>query len=252
MKKSLVFCVLIFVACAGRRMKLPSYDDFVSVQQKALQVPELEIYGKFAAAAQKKSVKASFNLLLAPGKNAYLEIIGPGQQMMNAFSLSGSGFTLLWAKDREYIQEESTPQNLQSITGFPVYADDLMLLMGGYGLNFTEWHSAKATKDGWTLEREPFTAHLMIKEQISKIEISSKTSPAVQIEYSDYQMMNNRLVPRSVHMSVPERKIDLRLGIEKLLPRDEPASADLFEVKLPSEARRLSLKEIYHGQPLIY
>lgn len=233
-------------------MKLPSYDDFVSVQQKAMNVPELEIYGRFTATAQEKSVKASFNLLLAPGKNAYLEIIGPGQQMTNAFSLNGSGFTLLWAKDREYIQEESTPQNLQSITGFPVYADDLMLLMGGYGLNFAEWHSAKAAKDGWILEREPFTAHLVMKEHISKIEITSKTSPAVQIEYGDYEMMNDRLVPRSVHMSVPARKIDMRLGIDKLLPRDEPPDANLFEINLPAEARRLSLKEIYHGQPLIY
>lgn len=253
MRKILLASLLLFLGCAtSKPIKLPSYEDFVSVRRQVTSVPELEIYGRFTAAASGKSVKASFNLLLEPNKNAYLEILGPSKQMTNAFSLSRTQLTLLWAKEGEYIQEEATPENLQAITGFPVFPDDLVQLMAGYGLNFAEWKMVEATRDGWMLERPPFRASLGMKEQISRITVSSRTSPEVRIEYADYQMTNDRLVPRAIRISVPGRKIELRLQIDKLLPRDEPPTPDLFAVKLPDNAKKLVLKDIYNGKPLIY
>lgn len=253
MRKTCLVLILLLAACAGaKKTPLSSYQDFAAARSRIVPTTVVEIYGRFTASSAGKSVKASFNLLLEPGKHAYLEILDPSQQQTHAFSLDAEKLTLLWSKQQEYVREDATPQNLQAITGFPVQADDLMLLMGGLGLNFPAWKEGASKKDGWTLVREPFTAQLALKEEISRIEIASTTAPAVRIEYSDYRMTNNRLVPRSILMSVPDRKITLRLQIDKFLPRDEPASADLFDVQLPAHARQLQLREIYNGKPLIY
>ena len=251
MRKFLIFGLLVIASCA-KPIHLPSYDDFVSVRKQAVPATVLEIYGRLTAKASGKSVKASFNLLLEPGKRAYLEILGPGQQMTFAFALNTNQLTLLWAKEREYITEDATPQNLQAIAGFPVQPDDLLLLMAGYGLNFPEWKADQPQKDGWILQRPPFSARLAMKNEISRITVSSATSPEVRIEYSDYQRMNDRLVPRSIRMEAPASRTALKLQIDKFLPRDEPEAPDLFEVQLPPDAKKLTLREIYTGKPLIY
>lgn len=245
-------CLLLALAACAKPIHMPSYDDFVSVRKEVVPATVLEIYGRMTATASGKSAKASFNLLLEPGKNAYLEILGPGQQMTYAFGLNVNQLTLLWAKDKQYITEEATPQNVQKIAGFPVQPDDLLLLIAGYGLNFPEWKAGEPQKDGWILQRAPFSARLAMKDQISRIVISSSTSPEVRVEYSDYARMNDRLVPRTIRMEVPARHTALKLQIDKFLPRDEPASADLFKVPLPPDAKKLSLREIFTGKPLIY
>ena len=246
-----LFLLLIVIGCASR-VKLPDYTEFAAGRNSAIPTAVLEIYGRFSASASGKTARASFNMLVQPAKRAYLEILDPSKQQSHAFNMDTKELTLLWSKGGEYIQEPATPQNLQAITGFPVQPDDLMLLMTGYGLNFLEWKQTKALSDGWLLERPPFTAKLSLKQEISTIVIQSGGNPEVRVEYGDYEMVNDRLVPRSIRFDVPDRNISLRLEIDKFLPRDEPATDDLFNVQTPPSARRLSLKEIYAGRPLIY
>jgi hypothetical protein len=58
-------------------------------------------------------------------------------------------------------------------------------------------------------------------------------------------------LPARIRFEVPTSKISVDLLIEKYVPRDEPSTADLFALKLPPNAQRLSLQSIYHGKPLL-
>jgi len=248
-----LWLLLVLAGCASTgKVSLPAYSEFAAARREAVPSAVLEIYGRFAASASGKSVRASYNMLLQPAKNGYLEILDPSKQQSHAFGLDSSELVLLWSKQAEFIREPASPENLQAITGFPIQPDDLLLLMAGYGLNFSEWKETGSRTDGWSLQRGAFTATLNMKEEISRIRIQSGGNPEVIVEYSDYQMINDRLVPRNINFNVPDRKISLRMQIDKFLPRDEEPTSELFQVQLPPDARRLLLKEIYSGKPLIY
>jgi len=198
-----------------------------------------------------KKVRSHFNLLLEPGSNAYLEILNPAKQLTYAVSLNREEILFLWAQDQNYLRESSTPENLNAITGLPVLPDDLLFLVAGQGLNFAEWNMEAERKDGWNLSRSPFLVELTMKEELSRIVITSPGADRWTAGYDRYRLWNNRLVPAQIRFEVPTRRIAIDLEIDKWIPRDEPASQDLFAVKLPDHAQRLSLWDIYHGKPLL-
>jgi outer membrane biogenesis lipoprotein LolB len=247
-----LFIVLLSIGCASKKIQLPDYSEFAALRQKAVPVSVQEIYGRLTANASGKSARSSFNLLLEPGKNAYLEILDPSSQLIYAFSLNSQTITLLWAKDANYMEEPADAKSVEEITGFPILPEDLLLLMGGYGLDFSQWEVRQARKDGWDLVRGDFVAQLFLKEMVSKVTIATKSGSRLVVRYEDYRMMNDRLIPSKILFELPQSKISVDLSIEKYLPRNEPASADLFTIQLPKGAHLLSLSDIYDGKPLLF
>lgn len=234
------------------RIQLPEYSSFASERQKAIPGSIQEIYGRFTASASGKTVRSSFNLLLDPGKNAYLEIQDPSGQLIYALSLNPDTLTLLWAKDGSFLEEPADPKSLKAVTGFPLMPDDLLLIIGGYGLDFSKWQMKQIQKDGWELTRGDLLARLFLKEAVSKITVVPQGGAPIIVRYEDYQMMNDRLIPSRIRFELPQNKISLELLVEKYLPRNEPASPDLFTVQLPKGAHLLSLSDIYEGKPLLF
>jgi outer membrane biogenesis lipoprotein LolB len=243
---------LLISACTVTKIQLPDYSEFVSERQKAVPVSVQEIYGRFTANTSGKTVRSTFNLLLQPGKNAYLEIQNPSGQLIYVVSLNPETITLLWAQDGSFLEEPANPKSLEEIIGFPVPPEDLLFIIGGFGLDFSKWEIAKSRSDGWDLSREDYVAQVSLKESVSRIAIMPQTRTPLLIRYEDYRMMNDRLIPGRMRFELSKKKISLELDIEKYLPRSEPVSSDLFKVQLPKGAHLLSLSDIYEGKPLLF
>ena len=211
----------------------------------------MEIYGRYSAIGSRKTLRASYNLLLDPGKAGYLEILDPSKQLLNSVSLTTETLTVYWPKNGTYVQESATPENLNAVIGLPILPDDLLLLLAGIGLNFSEWKAERDLKDGWEIARGNFTGRLILKESISAIKIQSSSTPALNIVYEDYEEIDNRLLPRKMRFELSGQKLALELRSEKVLFRDEPSKPELFAVQLPASAQKIPLKEIYRGKPLL-
>ncbi len=235
----------------GKHTALPEYSEFVSMRKQAISTLVMEVYGRYSAASSRRSVRANYNLLIDPGKSGYLEILDPSKQLLNSVSLTQNTLTVLWAKEGTYIQEPATPENLNAAIGIPLLSDDLLLILSGAGLNFSEWNAVRSQKDGWDLARGDFTARLNLKENISKVQIKSQNGRPLTILYDDFREADTRLLPFETRFELDGREQSLELKTDKYLFRDEPATAQLFSVQLPANAQKLSLKEIYHGKPLL-
>lgn len=236
--------------CA-KHTALPQYAEFASLRQQSISTLVMEVYGRYSAASSKRSVRANYNLLIDPGKSGYLEILDPSKQLLNSISLTQDTLTVLWAKEGTYIQEPATPENLNAAIGIPLLTDDLLLILSGTGLNFSEWKAERTEKDGWDLARGDFTSRLTLKQNISKIQIKSKNGRPLTILYDDFRETDTRLLPYETKFELDGRDQSLNLKADKFLFRDEPATPQLFSVQLPANAQKLSLKEIYHGKPLL-
>jgi hypothetical protein len=247
----LLFLLTLSGCAAHKTYPLPPYEQFVSAREEAASKSILEIYGQYSASAEGRTFRSSFNLLLEPGKEAYLELLDPSKQLLYAVSIDPEHITLLWARDQNYIREKSSPETLNAIAGLPLSPDDVLQLIAGYGLRFTEWQVEEVNKDGWDLKRSSFHAQLHMGADIVKIVIHSPNYPELVVRYSDYKTSENRPIPGSIGFEVPKRKLKLNWKIEKYLPRDQPPSPELFTVQLPPQAHRLSLQEIYKGKPLL-
>lgn len=250
---SLLF-VVIAVACSRNSSPVSApvfsdYPSFVSSYAKKVD-PVSEIYGQYAAEQSSKRIRAKFNLLLDPGKRAYIEILDPSDRLVNVLSLSKEKISLLWAKENTYIEEKATPQNLQAVLGLPVHSDDALQLISGQGLQFNAWQEAESRKDGWKLTRGPAAATIIMKENLSRIETSTAQG-SFSTFYEKYELMNERSMPTRIRFEMPARKTSLELRIDKYVPRAEEVTAGVFDIKLPANAKRLALNDIYHGKPLL-
>jgi hypothetical protein len=228
---------------------LPDYESFVQSYSKT--APQIaEIYGQYSAEQSGKRVRSNFNLLLEPGNRAYIEILDPSDRLVHAMSLTRNHICLLWPADQSYVQEEATPENIKAIIGLPVNPDDALQLIAGRGLNFSEWRQTKILKDGWDLMRGTFSGKITAKENLSKIETITSGGTFFTF-YDGYQFLDNQSRPTRIRFEVPDRKISLELRVNKYIPRTEELTADLFDLKLSSNSRKLNLHEIYHGKPLL-
>jgi hypothetical protein len=245
--------ILSLFGCASTKHKvaLPAYNDFVSVRQDSIPKGVLEIYGRYGATLSGKTIRSTFNLLLDPGESAYMEILNPASKLTHAVSLNNDEISLLWAEDASYVKEKASAQSVNAIAGIPVMPDDLLFLIAGYGLNFNQWKMESVDKAGWTLSRAPFKAKLVMQENLSEVAISSDSGPALRVRYDEYRKVDDGSLPARIFFEVPARKLKIELYIEKSVPRDEPATTDLFALKIPDHARRVVLSDIYHGKPLL-
>jgi len=250
----LFFCLALIglVACSAHQpsaARFPDYNTFVHLYSKQSPVVA-EIYGQYAAEHQGKRVRSHFNLLLEPGKRAYIEILDPSDRLIHAISLSRNRISMLWPADQTYIDEDANTQTLKAILGLPVHPDDALELIAGRGLNFPEWQESKTLKDGWDLTRGQFSGKVIATKHLSKIQT---TTPAGTFEtfYDRYQLLNDQSRPTRIRFEVPERQLTLELRINKYVPRPEEPSADLFDLKLPQNSHKVSLNQIYKGKPLL-
>jgi hypothetical protein len=249
---SFLLLAVVISGCAARKTyQLPPYEEFVSAREQSADQRLVEIYGRYSATSSKKTFRSSFNLLLEPAKQGYLEILGPSKQLLYAVSVGPENITLLWARDQNYIQEKSSPETLNAVAGLPLSPDDLLTLIAGSGIDFPQWQVKQPRSDGWDLVRPPFSAQLDMQERIVKIAIQSPDHPKLVVKYDDYRMIDNRSIPHTIRFEIPDRKLKLEWKIDKFLPRDQEPSAELFAVQLGGQAHRLSLKEIYKGKPLL-
>jgi len=250
-----LFIILILaISCSRHSTSSTSpgfadYESFVSSYSKKTD-PAVEIYGQYAAEQSNRKVRAKFNLLLDPGERAYVEILDPSDRLMNVLSLSQTRIALLWVKDNSYIQEEATPQNLKAILGLPVNPDDALQLISGQGLQFSAWQQAETFKNGWRLIRGSSSARIIAKENLSKIETTTNQGKFLT-HYENYELLSDKSLPTRIRFELPQRKTNLELRISKYLPRIEESTPDLFEIKVPANARKLDLKDIYRGTPLL-
>ncbi len=259
-EKILVLSILILaISCSGHSSPstistnatpaFTDYESFVSNYSKKAD-PFAEIYGQYSAQQSSKKVRAKFNLLVDPGERAYIEILDPSDRLLNVLSLSQKKISLLWAKDNMYIEEEATPENLMAVIGMPVNSDDALQLISGQGLQFNAWQPAETFKDGWKLVRGSASAKITAKENLSRIETTTNQGKFLT-SYEKYEFLNDKSIPTRIRFEIPERKITLELRIDKYLPRTEEATPNLFDMKLPANAKKLALNEIYKGKPLL-
>jgi hypothetical protein len=245
--------LLLAASCSGRSAPLtrPAFTDYTEfVNHYSKKADLAEIYGQYAAEQSNKKVRAKFNLLLDPGQRAYIEILDPSDRLLNVLTLSREQIALLWVKDNVYIREQANPATLRAIIGLPVNADDALQLISGQGLQFTEWQESGVLKDGWKLVRGPASAQIKVKENLSRIETTTGQGSFLTI-YEKYELLSDKSMPTRIRFEIPERKTNLELRIAKYLPRAEQATADLFEVKLPANAKKLALNDVYRGRPLL-
>jgi len=248
------FCLTLTLlqACSAHRESATKFEDYKAfVQDYTKQAPVVaEVYGQYSAEHEGKRIRSNFNLLLEPGKRAYIEILDPSDRLVHALSLSQNRISMLWPADQTYIDEPATTQTLKAVLGFPVNPDDALELIAGRGLNFSEWQESKALNDGWRLTRGQFAGKVTTKQNLSKIET---VTPGGSFDtfYDRYQLMDNQSRPTRIRFEVPDRKISLELRIDKYVPRAEEPSPDLFDLKLPEKSRKIALNEIYKGKPLL-
>jgi hypothetical protein len=250
--KFLSFLLLLgFLACAEHQQAkgFPDYDTFVKSYSTS-ETTIVEVYGQYSAEQSGKRVRSNFNLLLDPGNRAYIEILDPSDRLVHSLSLSQQQISLLWPADHTYIEEQATPETLKAILGLPVHPDDALQLIAGRGLNFAEWQQTKALKNGWDLTRGQFAGKVIAKQNLSRIETVTSGGTFLTI-YDGYKFLDNQPRPTRIRFEVPERKISLELRVNKYLARTEQPTADLFEIKLPENSKKLNLHDIYHGKPLI-
>ena len=248
-----LFFLLLIAGCTSHKapvVPLPAYSEFVAARQQAVPDAVLEIYGRYAVSQSGKTFRAGFNLLALPGKNAYLELLDAKGGLQYAVSLNPDQIGLLWGPEEQYILEPATVQNLNKISGFSLNPDDLLMLICGYGLDFSQWQADKTRSDGWNLVRDPFHADLQMGKELARVNIKGPGGD-VQTQYEDYKLIDNRSIPQTIIFKVPSQKITLQLTIDKFLVRDEPPSADLFDLQLPKDARHLQLQDLYKGKPLL-
>lgn len=247
---AVLFCMLLLHGC-GPKVALPQYDEFVKTKQGSVPKTLLEIYGTYSATVDERTFSSRFNLLLEPGKRAYLEILDTSKTLLYAVSVDQNQVSLLWAQDNQYLTEKATAQNLNAVAGLPVMPDDLLLLLAGSGLNFSAWQVKEARKNGWDLVRESFSSRLIMKNDVSKIDLISNFSPALHVTYQNYRMLNNRSLPTRILFEIPIRNLKLKLEIEKYVPRDEQGTNDLFDIRVTEDVQQIKLFDVYHGKPLI-
>jgi hypothetical protein len=250
-KISALLLILFDLIYCSPKAKIPPYSEFTAIRQQSVPTLVMEVYGQYSASASQKTLRASYNLLLDPGKSGYLEILDPSKQLLNSVSLNSEKLTVFWPKNGTYVQESATPENLNAVIGLPILPDDLLLILAGVGLNFSEWQVSSEQKDGWEIARGNFGGKLILRNDISRIELKGSSTPPLNIVYDDYEEIDNRLLPRKMRFELPSRKIALQLRSEKVLFRDEPSKPELFAVQLPPSAQKISLKEIYRGKPLL-
>ena len=229
--------------------KFPDYESFVQVYSNQ-GASIVEIYGQYSAEQAGKKIRSNFNLLLETGKRAYIEILDPSDRLVHALSITQDRISLLWPADNAYVQEEATPETLQAILGLPVNPDDVLQLIAGRGLNFTNWQQTKLLKDGWRLSRGHDSVNITAKENLSRIETVTTGGTFLTL-YDRYQFLDNRSRPTRIRFEVPKRKLSLELSVNKYVPRTERPDPDLFNLKLFPNSRKLNLNEIYHGKPLL-
>jgi hypothetical protein len=253
--KFVFFIILISsLTCSSRKPEstMPTfrdYESFVSSYSKKAD-PIAEIYGQYSAEQSDKRVRAKFNLLVDPGQRAYIEILDPSDRLLNVLSLTQKEVALFWPKENVYIREEATPQNLQKVLGLPVNADDALQLISGRGLQFIAWQQEEVLEHGWRLSRGPSSAEITAKENLSEIETTTRQGKFVT-SYDKYEYLSEKSMPTRIRFEIPARKTTLELNIDKYLPRTDPPTDELFDIKLAANARKLALNEIYKGKPLI-
>ncbi len=249
MKKGLLLLCVLLTGCSQHAARFPDYSSFLN-GYKSGPASITEMYGNYRAEQTGKKISARFNLLLQPGKRAYMEILDPSDRLMNVLSLSEGTISLLWSADNKYITEKASPQNLKAILGLPVAPDDALQLISGLGLNFSEWQQEKPLKDGWILTRETYRAKITAGNNISRIEISTNAGTFVA-RYDKYELMNERSRPARIRLELPGSRTHFELNIDRFVPRTEEPTDDLFAVQLPRDAHQFQLSEIYKGKPLI-
>jgi hypothetical protein len=241
----------VWMSCAHNKVVLPQYDEFAKSRGESVPHHLQEIYGKYNATFNERKFSSTYSLLLDPGKAAYMEVTDPAKSLLFAVSVEPETVTMFWAKDKRYVSEKATAENINAILGLPIMPDDLLLAIGGYGLDFPQWQLKAPRSDGWTLTRGQFTSELLMKNEVSRINLISSFSPTLAILYKDYRMQNNKPVPSRIRFEIVVRGLTFELQTDKFVPRDEPYSKDLFAVKIPSDAHRIVLKDVYVGKPLI-
>jgi hypothetical protein len=249
-----VSAAILFIlnGCSNKKFTLPPYEEFTAAQQKAVPPSIVEIYGRYLATLGSRKGRSRFNLLLNPGKTAYLEVVDAGNQLVYSVSLDREEISMLWAKEKQYLREKATPENLNSIIGLYVLPDDLLNLVAGNGLNFDEWQKQQDRKNGWDLTRAGFHSEINMTGHLSKIAITSDNGSKLITKYDDYKIVDTRTFPVRLRFEVPQRELVLELRWDRHSLRDERADGNLFAINVPKDVQRVSIKDLYRGKPILF
>ena len=245
---------ILFVlnSCGNKKFALPAYEEFTAAQMKAVPPSIVEIYGRYSASLGSRTGRSRFNLLLNPGKMAYLEVVDAGNQLLYSVSLNREEISLLWAKEKNYLREKATPENLNAVIGLYVLPDDLLRLVAGDGLNFEEWQKQQDRKNGWDLARSGFRSEISMEDHLSKIVVVSDNGPKIVTKYDQYKIVDMRTFPVRLRFEVPQRELVLELRWDRHSLRDESADANLFAINVPKDVQQVSIKDLYRGKPILF
>src|SRR5262249_41854732 len=146
----------LVVSCTHNKVVLPAYDVFAKTRGESVPHNLQEIYGKYYATFNDRKFSSTYSLLLDPGKAAYMEVTDPAKALLFAVSLEPDTITMFWAKEKRYVSEKATAENINAILGLPIMPDDLLLAIGGHGLTLPQQCLKTLLEGGWSVMSRPY------------------------------------------------------------------------------------------------
>jgi hypothetical protein len=254
---------LMCASCAPALMKLPSGagtpspdpDPFnqatAACRATSTFTAEIGLAGSVAGRGLRGRLLAG---MAAPG-SARLEAIAPFGQPVFIFVARNDEATLLLPRDDRVLEHGRPEAVLEAIAAVPLDAPALREALTGCANGLepgtarelgADWRVLTDTARDVYLHREspgsPWRLVAAIHRQPGR--------PTWRAEYRDFQNGPSQSLPRSIRLkTVDAARFDLRLTLSQV-EINTPLGSEVFEVRVPSSARPITLEELRSSGPL--
>jgi hypothetical protein len=183
----------------------------------------------------------------APG--ARLEALAPAGQPLFIFVTSGTDATLLLPRDNRVLEHGGPAEVLEAVAGVPLDAGNLRDALTGCTPLAAAGEARQFGADWRVVTVGGATAYLRRNKQRMKWEVVATAHTAGgewRAEYRDFEAG----LPRTVRLvSAVKDRFDLRLALSQV-ELNAALAADVFRVRIPPDADRITLDELRRSGPL--
>jgi hypothetical protein len=253
-----LLAVALAGACAPHRLQLPSGDGgaFPGYEQawdeatrgcrdvRSLSA-ELSISGRAGGEKLRGRVIAGF---AAPGR-IRLEATAPFGPPVFILVASGPTATLLLPRDHQVLTGESVSAILDALVGIDLGPDSLLAILAGCVVASPLATAGRSFASGWARIDLPDHATAYLRREGQRWRIRAGVRPGLLVEYEpagDGALSNVRL---QVVTNGGSPGSDVRLGLSQV-EIGVPLGPEVFAVKVPADATRITLADVRHAAPI--
>ena len=190
---------------------------------------------------------------LAPPASARLEAVAPAGQPLFVLVTTGTDATVLLPREGRVLEHGRPEEVIRAIAAVPVDAADLRVALTGCAVAPDVLNGRQVGRDWRVVPDGDRDLYLHRADPGGRWRIASvvhlRTGRAGEdwrVEYRDFE----HDLPRTIRVADgSSNRFDLRLALSQV-EINTPLSRDVFEIRVPADAARITLRELEEDGPL--